>query len=97
MLMVLLQRVQEIIFIIKDEIIYTPKTTHCLDGVSRRYIFEIAKSLKLNCIEKDIEPYEVYDADEAFMTGTPFCILPVGRLTILKLEDKFMENLQRNC
>jgi branched-chain amino acid aminotransferase len=31
-------------------------------------------------VEKNIDPYDVYTADEAFMTGTPFCMLPVTAL-----------------
>ena len=56
-------------------------------------------------IEKNIEPYDVYTADEAFMTGTPFCMLPVtslngiaigeGRVgeTFLKLINKWSKNV----
>ena len=39
------------------------------------------------CIEKNIEPYDMYNADEAFVTGTPFCILPVCRLNNLEIGD----------
>ena len=28
------------------------------------------------CHECNIEPYDLYQADEAFLTATPFCILP---------------------
>ena len=38
-------------------------------------------------IEKNIEVYDVYDADEAFMTGTPFCMLPVTSLNRLPISD----------
>lgn len=82
-------------FIIKNEIIFTPKTTHCLDGISRRYIFELADQLNLKCYEKDIEPYDVYDADEAFMTGTPFCILPVGSLNNIKIGKSVYGDLTK--
>ena len=67
-------------FIVKDNIIITPEGRNVLRGISRAYIFELAPQVKLNCIEKNIEPYDVYTADEAFMTGTPFCILPVTSL-----------------
>ena len=33
---------------------------------------ELCKKLGFNVVEKNIEPYDVYDADEAFITGTPF-------------------------
>ena len=66
-------------FIAKDGVVITPEGRDCLVGISRNYIFEICEQLKIKCIEKNIEPYHIYTADEAFMTGTPFSILPVFR------------------
>ena len=70
-------------FIVKDGVIITPEDRNILRGVSRDYIFELAQELGVKCIEKNIEPYDVYTADEAFMTGTPFCLLPVTSLNNL--------------
>ena len=56
-------------------------------GISRDYVFEISNQLGLECIEKNIEPYDVYTADEAFMTGTPFCILPVTSLNNVRIGE----------
>lgn len=67
-------------FIVKDNVIITPEGRNILRGISREYIFELAKELNIECIEKNIEPYDVYTADEAFMTGTPFSLLPVVSL-----------------
>jgi branched-chain amino acid aminotransferase len=67
-------------FIVKKGEIITPEGRNILRGISRAYIFELAEQLNLKCIEKNIESYDVYAADEAFMTGTPFCILPVKSL-----------------
>ena len=67
-------------FIVKDNVLITPEPRNILRGISRAYIFELAHQLDMPCIEKNIEPYDVLMADEAFMTGTPFCILPVTRL-----------------
>lgn len=67
-------------FIIKDEVLYTPEGRNILRGISREYIFELCRKHNIKCCEKNIEPYDIIDADEAFMTGTPFCILPVCRL-----------------
>ena len=72
-------------FIVKNNKIITPEGRNILRGISRDYIFELAKQLDLECIEKNFEPYDVYTADEAFMTGTPFCILPVSSLNSLKI------------
>jgi branched-chain amino acid aminotransferase len=74
-------------FIVKNETIYSPRGRNILRGISRDYIFELCDELKLKYEEKDIEPYDVYTADEAFMTGTPFCMLPVTSLNSLKIGD----------
>jgi branched-chain amino acid aminotransferase len=92
-------------FIVKNNAIVTPEGRNILRGISRAYIFELAEQLNLKCTEKNIEPYDVYTADEAFMTGTPFCILPVtslnsvqignGKMGVLTktLLDKWSENV----
>ena len=82
-------------FIIKDNVIITPEPRNILRGISRAYIFELAKKLGLSCIEKNIEPYDVMDADEAFMTGTPFCILPVASLNSVSIGDAPMGKITK--
>ena len=72
-------------FIVKSGEILTPEGRNILRGVSRDYIFELAQQLNIPCRECNIEPYDVYQADEAFMTGTPFCILPTVSLQGLKI------------
>lgn len=67
-------------FMVKDGTIITPEGRNILRGISRAYIFELAEQLGIPWIEKNIEPYDVYTADEAFLTGTPFCILPTTSL-----------------
>lgn len=67
-------------FIVKDGALETPEPRNILRGISRAYVFELAEELGVPCREKNIEPYDVMNADEAFMTGTPFCMLPVTGL-----------------
>ena len=74
-------------FIVKNDIVITPEGRNILRGISREYIFELCGQLGLKCIEKNIEPFDVYTADEAFMTGTPFCILPVTHLNGENIGD----------
>lgn len=75
-------------FIVKNGIIYTPEGRNILRGISRQYIIdELGPELNIGVIEKNIEPYDVYTADEAFMTGTPFCILPVTSLNGVKIGN----------
>ena len=68
-------------FIVKNNVIITPEGRNILRGISRDYVLnELSVQLGLSVVEKNIEPYDVYTADEAFMTGTPFCMLPVTSL-----------------
>lgn len=68
-------------FIVKDNKVITPEGRNILRGISRQYIMdELCHQLNLEVEERNIEPYDVYTADEAFMTGTPFCMLPVTSL-----------------
>lgn len=75
-------------FIIKNNTIITPEGRNILRGISRTYIMEeLAPQLGIPVVEKNIESYDVHTADEAFMTGTPFCMLPVTRLNDLPIGD----------
>lgn len=67
-------------FIVKDNVVITPEPRNILRGISRAYTFELCEQLGLEYIETNIDVYDVVNADEAFMTGTPFCILPVTSL-----------------
>lgn len=68
-------------FIVKDGVVITPEGRNILRGISRAYVMqELGAQLGLPVVERNVEPYDVYTADEAFMTGTPFCMLPVTSL-----------------
>lgn len=75
-------------FIIKDEVVITPEGRNILRGISRAYIKnELAPQVGMKVVERNIEPYDVYTADEAFMTGTPFCMLPVTQLNSVPIGN----------
>lgn len=75
-------------FIIKNNTIISPEGRNILRGISRAYVMEeLGPQLGMAVVEKNIEPYDVYTADEAFMTGTPFCMLPVTRLNGLPIGN----------
>ncbi|MBR48751.1 MAG: hypothetical protein CL734_00795 [Chloroflexi bacterium] len=64
-------------FIIKNGKVITPKEQYVLAGISRSTTLELAAELGLETLEADIDLYDVYTADEAFVTSTSFCICPV--------------------
>ncbi len=70
----------ENIFIIRNNRLYTPELTSCLDGITRNTIFNFVEEMGLELIEKRITRDEVYVADEAFFTGTAAEVLPIREL-----------------
>lgn len=75
-------------FIIKNGEVISPEGRNILRGISRSYVMdEICPNIGIKIIEKNIEPYDVYCADGAFMTGTPFCLLPVTSLNSVPIGE----------
>ena len=81
-------------FIVKDNVVITPEGKDILRGISREYVIkELCPEIGIKVIEKNIDPYDVHTADEAFMTGTPFCMLPVTKLNGLAIGDGKVGNV----
>jgi branched-chain amino acid aminotransferase len=57
-------------FMVKNGELYTPTTECCLDGITRQIIIKIAKESNIKVIKKHITMEDVFQADEAFLTGT---------------------------
>jgi branched-chain amino acid aminotransferase len=68
------------VFIVSGGVIRTPGDRSVLQGVSRAMVFDLARGLSLPLSEEDLQPYDVYTADEVFFTSTSPCILPVSRV-----------------
>ena len=75
-------------FIVTDGVLRTAGDKNILQGVSRKTVMDLAEQLNIPVAEEDIQPYDVYTADEAFLTSTPFCMLPVGRVDNRQLGDE---------
>ncbi len=67
-------------FIVTDGVIRTPTDRSILQGVARMDVFELARQLDIPIVEEDLQPYDAYTADEAFLSNTLYCVLPVGRI-----------------
>ena len=64
-------------FIVKNNEVWTSSGHHCLNGVTRGAIINICRKNNIPIFEKDFLLEEVYDADEAFVTGTFAGVIPV--------------------
>lgn len=63
------------IFIVRNKIIYTPKT-QVLYGITRKAVINLAKA-NFRLFEKDIKKEDLYSADEVFLTASNKDVLPI--------------------
>lgn len=73
------------IFIVRNGKLMTPPPQEgALEGITRGCVIDIAKNLKIPFEETPITLYQIYTADECFLTGTAAEVVPVvdvdGRL-----------------
>lgn len=95
------------IFIVKNGEITTPPTLNNLRGITRAVVIEIIRELEIPFNETNIGLFDLYTADEVFVTGTAAEIAPVtvidgriigdgkpGKITKMLME-KFSEITER--
>ena len=66
------------IFLVKDGVVATPKGQYVLEGITRRTVLDLADGLGMATAECDLDLFDAYTADEAFLTSTSLCICPVS-------------------
>ena len=75
----------ENIFIVKDLKLMTPTKDHCLNGITRQSVIQIAKDLNYDVDEKNLTFDDLISADEAFFTGTAVEITPISKVDEVKI------------
>ncbi len=75
------------IFLVKDGSIATPKGQLVLEGITRNTVLDLANNLDIPVEERDLDLYDAYTADEAFLTSTSLCICPVSSVNSAKIAD----------
>lgn len=60
----------ENLFIVKDGVFYTPKLGNVLGGITRDTVMTMLRDQGHEVREERLRPEDVFDADEAFFTGT---------------------------
>jgi branched-chain amino acid aminotransferase len=76
------------LFIVKNgDILTPPSTAGILPGVTRRRIIHLARDIGYRVVERGLTPYDVTNADEAFLTGTLSEIVPVVKVKGIVVGD----------
>ena len=75
------------IVLVNGRTIYSPTSRNILEGVSLVTVRELAAKLGWGWVEKDLQPYDVVNADEAWLTTTPYCMAPCTRINSRPIGD----------
>jgi branched-chain amino acid aminotransferase len=67
-------------FLVRDGRVLTPPEEFVLGGISRAATLELARGLGIPAEEHRLTLFDVYTADEAFLTATSFCLMPVSKV-----------------
>ncbi|MEC9373015.1 MAG: branched-chain-amino-acid transaminase [Planctomycetota bacterium] len=69
------------IFIINDGRVFTPPSeAGILEGVTRAFVFDLCRELRISIEEKSLYLKDVLSADEVFLTGTAAEVIAVSRI-----------------
>lgn len=84
------------LFLVKGETLFTPHADSCLHGITRGLVIQIAESINIPIVERNISLTEFYDADEVFATGTMGELTPVVEIDGRKIENLTDSNVMGN-
>ncbi|QAY95393.1 branched-chain amino acid aminotransferase [Methylovirgula ligni] len=68
------------IFFAVDGVLHTPIADCFLDGITRRTVIELARRRGIEVIERRIQPEELPNFEECFLTGTGAEVTPVSEI-----------------
>ena len=66
--------------VVQDGAVISPTLRNILPGISRKVVIELCGDLGIEFIERDLQLYDVVNADEAFVATTPYCLMSVTRI-----------------
>ncbi len=64
-------------FIVREGVLWTPPERNILEGVTRKVVFELALRMGMPFQERNFTVYDIAQAEEAFLTASTSCVMPV--------------------
>ena len=74
-------------FIVRNDQVWTSAGQYCLNGITRGNIIDLCKQNQIEIYEKDFSLFDVYSADEAFITGTFGGVAYVSEVDGRRIDD----------
>jgi branched-chain amino acid aminotransferase len=73
------------VFLVERGALLTPREQAVLSGISRQTVIDLAREAGIAVVEKDVDLYDAYNADEAFLTSTSLCLCPVASVNGVRI------------
>jgi branched-chain amino acid aminotransferase len=96
-------------FIVRGDEVWTSSGKYCLAGITRANVIELCRRHAIAVFERDFSLFDVYSADEAFVTGTFAGVVPAtevdgrrigsgtrGPMT-LRLQEHYRDYIDAEC
>ncbi|WP_292043209.1 MULTISPECIES: branched-chain amino acid aminotransferase [unclassified Brevundimonas] len=68
------------VFFVKEGVIHTPDVSNILNGITRQTVIDLARAKGIEVVIRDINPEELSDFSECFLTGSAAEVTPVGQV-----------------
>ena len=82
-------------FMIKNGEVWTSTGQYCMNGITRGAIIKVCEQHNIPCFQKNFSLFDLYGADEAFVTGTFGGLTPVTEVDGRKIGDGKFGKLSR--
>ncbi|WP_421773960.1 aminotransferase class IV [Gracilimonas sp.] len=74
-------------FMVKDGEVWTSTGQYCMNGITRGKVIEVCEQSGIPCYQKNFSLFDVYGADEAFVTGSFGGLTPVTEIDGRVISD----------
>ena len=74
-------------FMVKDSEVWTSTGEYCMNGITRGSVISVCNNNGISCKQKNFSLFDVYGADEAFVTGTFAGIIPAINIDGYKISN----------
>ncbi len=83
-------------FIVKEGEVWTSTGQYCMNGITRAKVIEVCERHGIVCHQKNFSLFDVYGAEEAFVTGTFGGLTPVRKIDGRSIGNKPYGDMTRH-
>ncbi len=80
-------------FMVKDGEVWTSTGQYCMNGITRGKVIEVCEQNNIPCRQKNFSLFDVYGADEAFVTGSFGGLTPVTKIDGRVISETVSETI----